>query len=183
MKTFHFRDRKPARGGRGIKDFWRDRKAASALEFALLALPTILLLLGILEVALVYVGTFSLEEAVDYGARLVRTGQAQDWDATTFKNNMCTALVPPLTCSGLQVDVTSNYDSFNDVTSSDPLNADGSLKNDFSYNPGGSGQIVVVRAYYDWPLIAKFPKGIALSNMANGDRLLEATAVFRNEPF
>jgi hypothetical protein len=42
---------------------------------------------------------------------------------------------------------------------------------------------VVVRAFYEWGLMAKFPKQIGLGNMANGNRLLAATVAFRNEPF
>ncbi len=45
------------------------------------------------------------------------------------------------------------------------------------------GDVVVVRAFYEWPLAKLFPKAIDLGNLQNGDRLLVATAVFRNEPF
>ena len=41
----------------------------------------------------------------------------------------------------------------------------------------------MVRAFYEWTLAAKLPKEVGLSNMANGNRLLVATAAFRNEPF
>jgi hypothetical protein len=60
-----------------------------------------------------------------------------------------------------------------------------------SYTPGVGGDIVIVRAFYEWDLLAKLPImpvgnnhiDTRLSNMPNGDRVLIATAVFRNEPF
>jgi hypothetical protein len=53
----------------------------------------------------------------------------------------------------------------------------------WSYDPGTGGDVVVVRAFYEWPLTVLFPKDIDPGNMQNGDRLLAATTVFRNEPF
>jgi hypothetical protein len=50
------------------------------------------------------------------------------------------------------------------------------------------GQIVIVRAFYEWDLPAKLPTAISglsvrMSNMADGNLLLIATQAFRNEPF
>lgn len=161
-----------------------DRSGASALEFALVASPLILLMLGILEVGIVYFATFSLENAVDQGARLVRTGQAQTqgFDAGKFKTAVCQYLSAPLDCSGLEIDV-RHFSDFGSVNLPSPLDSNGNLKSAFNYDPGSSGDIVVVRGFYDFSLAAKMPKDIALSNMSNGDRLLTATAAFRNEPY
>jgi hypothetical protein len=56
------------------------------------------------------------------------------------------------------------------------------VTNIWQYNPGSPGQIVVVRAMYQWPVFLG-PLGFNLSNLANGDRLLMATATFKNEPY
>jgi hypothetical protein len=53
----------------------------------------------------------------------------------------------------------------------------------FAYEPGEASYVVIFRAFYEWNITAKLPKEIGLSNMSNGNRLLAATAVFRNEPF
>ena len=50
------------------------------------------------------------------------------------------------------------------------------------YNPGGPGSIVVVRLFYQWPLFVT-GLGYNISNLAGNQRLLAATAAFRNEPF
>ena len=164
--------------------FRRDRSGASALEFALVAMPLILLLLAVLEVGLVYFANFTLENAVAQGARLIRTGQAQaqSFDAGKFKTEVCKHLSAPISCAGLKLDVRT-FSNFSGVDLTNPLDANGNLKQSFAYNPGVGGDVVVVRAFFQWGLTAKMPKDIGLSNMANGDRLLVATAAFRNEPF
>jgi Flp pilus assembly protein TadG len=171
---------------RGFRRFGGDTAGASALEFALVATPLILLLLAILQVGVVYFATFSLEGATDRGARLIRTGQAQlqGFSADQFKTEVCKQLTAPLTCSGLKLDVHS-YPNFSAAAANmtSPLGSDGNMKTDFSYDPGGAGDVVVVRAFYPLDIGAVLPADISLSNMAGGDRLLVATAAFRNEPY
>lgn len=164
--------------------FGADRSGASALEFALLAGPFLLLLVAVAEVAIVYFANFALDNAVAQGARLVRTGQAQTqkFDAAAFKTEVCKYISAPISCSGLKLDV-SHFASFGGVQLTNPLDASGNLKSSFNYDPGVGSDIVVVRAFYEWTLTAKLPQAISLSNMNNGDRLLVATAAFRNEPF
>ena len=62
---------------------------------------------------------------------------------------------------------------------------DGTLISDtanFGFNPGKGGDIVVVRIMYQWPVYVSL-LGLNLSDMAGHNRLLMATAAFRNEPF
>ena len=167
-----------------LRRFRRDKSGASALEFALVAMPLMLLLLAVLEVGLVYFANFSLENAVAQGARLIRTGQVQSqgFSADQFKTEVCKHLSAQISCSELKLDV-RKFTSFGGAQLTDPLDGNGNLKQNFSFDPGVGGDVVVVRAFYEWNLTAKLPKDIALSNMANGDRLLVATAAFRNEPF
>jgi Flp pilus assembly protein TadG len=164
--------------------FLNDHGGASALEFAIVAAPLLLLLLGMLEVGLVNFANFELDNAVNYGARLVRTGQAQTdkFNAEKFKTEVCKKLTAPITCEGLRLDV-RHFSNFTSADLTNPIDSSGNLKTSFSFDPGGPGQIVVVRAFYEWDLTAKMPKDIALSNMANGNRLLMSTAAFRNEPY
>jgi hypothetical protein len=50
------------------------------------------------------------------------------------------------------------------------------------YQPGGPGDIVVVSLYYQWPIYVRLLNG-NLSNQNGNNRLLIATAAFRNEPY
>ena len=59
---------------------------------------------------------------------------------------------------------------------------DGKLKESYPFNTGAGGDVVIVRTFYEWDLVAKIP-GVGLGNMPNNNRLLIATTTFRNEPF
>ena len=170
--------------GRSLWKFAADRSGTSALEFAMLAGPLIFLLLAILQMAFVYSANFSLENAVDRAGRLVRTGQAQSFDAAAFKTEVCKGLSAPLSCDKLKLDV-RQYVSFAGAASglTQPLNASEDLKASFSYNPGARGDVMVVRAFYPFDIGSLLPEAISLSNMSGNNRVLVATAAFRNEPF
>jgi Flp pilus assembly protein TadG len=169
---------------RGLRQFGRDRSGASALEFALVAVPLILLLLVILQLGLVFLGTYMLEHATAQGARLIRTGQAQaqGFDATAFKTEVCKHLTAPLSCTGLKLDV-RRFTSFSSTELTDPLDAGGAMKTNFNYDPGNGGDVVVVRGFYEFDIPRLFPVEIRMGNMQGGSRILIATAAFRNEPF
>ena len=171
---------------RGVRGFGRNQSGASAVEFALVALPLMFLLLGILQVGVVFFANFALEDATERGARLVRTGQAQSqgFDAAKFKSEVCKYLIAPVSCAGLKLDIRS-YSSFGGAAAdlTDPLDSSGNMKPNFSYDPGVGGDVVIVRAFYELGLAAELPALISLGNMGNGSRLLVATAAFRNEPF
>jgi hypothetical protein len=60
---------------------------------------------------------------------------------------------------------------------------DGSFNaSDLGYNPGGPGDIVMLRLYYQYPVFVNL-LGFNLSNLNGGLNLFAATAVFRNEPY
>ena len=167
-----------------LRRFRGDQSGASALEFALVAGPLILLLLAILQVGFIFLANFALESATERAARLVRTGQAKDFSATAFKTEVCKQLSAPLSCAGLRLDV-QKYSSFAGAAAglAQPLDSSGNLKSSFSYNTGGAGDVVVVRAFYTLDIGALLPAEISMSNMSGGNRVLIATAAFRNEPF
>jgi hypothetical protein len=50
------------------------------------------------------------------------------------------------------------------------------------YTPGGPGYIVVVKLFYIWPLFVT-GLGYNIANLSGSQRLLTATAVFKNEPY
>ena len=83
--------------------------------------------------------------------------------------------------NGITVDVQS-YSSFAALNLADPIDAGKNFTNPNNYSPGNAGDIVVVRLFYQWPiLVTKFNYDI--SNLAGSKRLLTATAAFQNEPF
>lgn len=159
---------------------------AAAVEFALVLLPFLALMFGIIETALVFFADQTLETAVADSARLILTGQAQSQglNATTFKNAVCARIYGLFNCqSGVYVNV-QTYSSFGSISYTPPLDSSGKLiTNNFGYNPGGPGDIVVVQLFYQWPIYFTLWDLSNLSNMAGNSRLLVATAAFRNEPY
>jgi Flp pilus assembly protein TadG len=169
---------------RTVRRFSRGQDGAAAVEFALVAAPFLALMFAIMETALVFFAGQTLETAVADSARLILTGQAQtqSFTAAQFKSAVCGKIGGLFDCQGgLQIDV-QTYSTFGSVDNSPPLDANGNLKTNFGYNPGGPGQIVVVRLMYQWPVYASL-LGFNLGDMAGNKRLIMATASFRNEPY
>lgn len=83
--------------------------------------------------------------------------------------------------SQLRVDVRT-YSHFDSIDLADPIDEDGELIEDFEYDPGVGGELVVVRAFYEWPVFTNL-LGLGLATLANGKHLIAATTAFRNEPF
>lgn len=168
----------------GLTRFRRDQNGVTAIEFGLVAAPFLGLMMAILETALLFFAAQTLETAVSNAGRLIRTGQAQQqgFDADTFKQQVCSQVMELFDCdAGLFLDVRT-YQTFDSVNLTKPVDGNGNLQTDFVYQPGHGSEIVVVRAFYEWPTFSKL-LGLNFSNLANGNHLIAATAAFRNEPF
>src|SRR6202008_1659786 len=138
---------------------------------------------AIMETAIIFFSGKALETAVADSARLIMTGQAQTagYSQSQFKSAVCAKIFGLFDCvNGVYVDV-KTFTSFGNVTMNNPVDANGNFVNNFTYNPGGPGDIVVVRLYYQWPVYVSLI-GFNLQNMAGGKRVPGATAGVRTEP-
>jgi Flp pilus assembly protein TadG len=166
-----------------LQSFKRDDKGSVAVEMGLIAVPFFTFLFAMVETALIFFASVAMEGAMEDAARMVRTGVAHEdgMTAEQFKIEICSRSPLFFDCeANLVVDVRT-FDEFGDVDFVSPLDENGNLSNNFQYNIGGAGEVVMVRAFYVWDVIT--PAGVGLENMASGNRLLSASAVFRNEPF
>jgi Flp pilus assembly protein TadG len=164
--------------------FRRDQKGATAIEFAIVALPFFSLLFAIIEHSLLYFGAQSLDNALMTTSRLIKTGQAQSQGLSEaeFRDLVCEQIDFLMDCGNrLKIDVRT-YNNFGGLTPNSPLNDDGSYSNDFTFDAGSGGEIVLVRIFYSWPLVTPMFSD-SVSNMNDGSYLLSSSAVFRNEPF
>jgi Flp pilus assembly protein TadG len=169
---------------RVLTRFARTQDGAVAVEFGLVAAPFLALTFAIMETAVIFFSGQALETAVADASRLILTGQAQTqgYSAAQFKTAVCAKVYGLFDCAnGVSVDV-KTYTNFASVTMTNPVDANGNFQNNFSYTPGGPGDIVVVRLFYQWPVYVSL-MGFNLSNVNGGKRLLVATAAFRNEPY
>ncbi len=167
-----------------LRRFVRQRKAAATVEFAIVAAPFLALTFAIMETAIVFFASQTLETAASTAGRLIMTGQAQTngWSAAQFKAQVCAQIYGIFNCNnGVYVDV-ETYSTFSSVNLNAPVTSGTFNSNKLGYNPGGPGDIVVLRLYYQYPVYVNL-LGFSLSNLNGGANLLAATAVFKNEPY
>ena len=183
---------------KALRRFRRNRRGSAAVEFALVAPIFFALLFAIIETATMFFASQVLETIAQDSARLIETGQAQTGQVplcqppgqstpapctqATFKNYVCSQIPALFDCAGVFVDVES-YPAFTNVVINSQIdNQRNFINNNMQYDPGGPGAIVVVRLFYQWPLFVT-GLGYNVSNLAGNQRLLTATAAFKNEPY
>ncbi len=162
----------------------RGTPGVSFLEFAIIALPLFMLLFGILEVGLIFLGQYGLDNATLSAARLIRTGQAQT--AGTSQAAMITVICSQATflpncTNSLQLNV-QNFPNFASVTPPTATSS-GKLLTSFPYQPGGPATVNLVTSFYEWPLIPLFSPLLGTPAHSDGNFLLQSKAVFRTEPY
>lgn len=168
---------------RAVDRFIRQRDGVTAVEFGLIALPFLAILFAILQTALVLFAGQILETAVENASRLIMTGQAQTggYTASTFQKAVCAQIAALINCSGIQINV-QTYSNFASVSTTPPVSNGKLNTNNLLFQMGGPGDIVVVQAYYLWPIDVSL-LGNSLSNLTGNNKLLVGTAVFQNEPY
>jgi Flp pilus assembly protein TadG len=190
---------------RRLVSSWRALSACErgspAVEFAFIAPPLCLILVGIIEVALVIAGNILLEGAVRQAARYGITGYVP---AGTTRIAYMTQIITQNTAGLIN---TANlvityqvYSSFSNVHQPEPyidqngngvkdggepftdINGNATWDTDMGVaGLGGPGDIVAYTISYNWPVITNLMKPI----LGGADQLLKlkAEVVVRNEPF
>jgi Flp pilus assembly protein TadG len=166
-------------GMRRLRSFARHEKGTSAVEFGIIGLPFLALIFAIMETALVFFAGQALETAASESARKVMTGQAETWDMTKYKQEVCSHIFGLFDCNKIQVNVKA-YPSFSSANMDRPVDANGNIVS--SFQPGGPGDVVIARLLYDWPTFIPM-LGLSEGDRPSGNRLLIATVAFRNEPY
>lgn len=173
-----------------IRQYKKNKDGATALEFAILAVPFLALLFSIVELAIVFFLSSSLTHAMNESARDIRTGEFQGTcgGAEEFKTAVCSKLAMG-SCDNLRIDVvTSPSGRFQPnllpppPTAPNPTDPNQPNKDPDNYMQTQARSVVVVRAQYYHKLA--FPGEFSrLSNQPGNYRLLSTSTAFRNEPF
>lgn len=162
-----------------------DNSGATAVEFALIAAPFFFLLFGLLEISLIFIVSTTLEHGLTEASRDIRTGSFQQSGSqlADFEQNVCDELFGLLDCDNqLHLDVRT-FQNFAGSTTDSPIDDEENFStDDFQFNPGSASDIVLIRAYYEWELITPVISR-PLSNLSNGNLLIQAGIAFRSEPF
>jgi Flp pilus assembly protein TadG len=163
-----------------------DKRAATAVEFALLVTPLVFLILASLQISIVFFADQVLQSAATAAGRQLMTGSVQNAGdtKTQFASVVCADAPMLFNCGNLMIDVqsASTYSNISTAPLTPSYDANGNVNNNWNYSPGGPGDIVIMRVMYDWPIVAgQLLPGLA--DQSNGSRLLVATTVFKNEPY
>jgi Flp pilus assembly protein TadG len=170
-------------------------RGSAAIEFAMIAPIFFVLLMGTMEAGIMFFAQSTLQNALSDTARLVRTGQSscyttsggvcQAMTAAQFKTQLCSeasTLLTGCTTGSLQFDVNAYPSGFGGASNTSPLDTGKNLPVLSTFNVGNACDVVLVRAFYKWPV---FAPGLDyfMVNMAGNFHLLAAAAAFRNEPY
>jgi Flp pilus assembly protein TadG len=189
-----------------MKSFLRflcNHDGITAVEFAFVGPPFLLLLTAIFELGLTLTTQSLLDGAARDAARLIRTGQVQSQGSpiTVFQNLLCSEVSSVISASDcankivFEVQVFSSFGSvsFTPCTQTASQTGSGTV---CSFSPGVGSNIVGVQASYPRPFIIPWV-GACLSggtcwaglgtasgsNPGTGSVTLTSTVIFRNEPF
>jgi hypothetical protein len=127
----------------------------------------------------------AIDAAVEQASRQIRTGQLQSSGANSaagFKALVCNNIswISGGDCqANLSLDVRT-FSSFSSISVTTPVASGAIDQSQIGYAPGGSCDIVLVRAFYPWTLLTPTLEP-GLPNLNAGQRLLTATVAFRNE--
>jgi len=162
----------------------KNREGATAIEFAFLAMPYLLLSLGIIEISLMFASESMLEGATTRAARTVKTGQLQQSGAadleSNFRTTLCNYAPVLIRCEDIVIEA-KVMESFADYDSMQPqFDEDGMMESD-GFALGGSSEKILIRVAYNYtaftPLVGQILWG------PDSSRLFVSTIVLQSEPY
>lgn len=167
-----------------VKGWTRQESGTTAIEFAFLAMPYMLLTVGIIELSIMYTAASLLEGATGSAARLIRTGQIQNAEGVDpedmFREAICEYATVLINCDNVVIEV-QPMESFADYEEIQPqYDEDGNLISG-GFEAGGSNDKMLIRVAYRYhmmtPLIGPLLTGPTSS------RLFVSTIVLQTEPY
>ena len=170
---------------RRLRGFAAAQGGASAVEFAIISIPFLTLLFVIFELGAMFVAQTSIDSATEAAARQIRTGQLQTGGSNSvsgFKTLVCNGIswISNADCTAnMSLDVRT-FSTFSSVSTTTPVKNGAIDSSQLTFNAGNSCDIVLVRAFYPWTLLAPTVEP-GLPNLNGTQRLLVATVAFRNE--
>jgi len=168
------------------KKWVRNEDGAVAIEFALVAAPFFITIIGIMEFCLFFATGMALEGAANDAARVIRTGEAQKSGdpVTVFQDRLCETISVIVNCDGVNYEVIEiPDDSFYSIADYEPeFDEDGNLVSQ-GFAPGGVESTVLVRLAYRYNFKTPLIKHILSGGDVETPYTHMATVVLRNEPY
>ena len=179
---------------RNARGFLKERKAAVAVELAIIGAPFLLMILEIFQSALFVYYSGMLNHATESAARQILVGSVQNKSLTQtqFINNLLCPLLPAaMSCGNVIVNLQTVSEAgypggfYAFVNSSQTAIIIPPLNNtQTSFCPGGSGDYVYLQVFYAMPLIIPvWLPTVTTSFQGQTVKLVSAAAAFKNEPY
>ncbi len=164
---------------------WKTQEEGStAIEFGFIAVPFIMMAVGILEVSLMFAGGNLLEGATADAARLVKTGQIQQSGGTEtmFRDALCASAPVLIKCSDVEFEVmpVGSGSFFDTGTLAAEYDTDGNFQSR-GFDAGGVNDVMLIRAVYNYPIITPFVGQIITGG--KGTMPMMSTIIFQTEPY
>jgi Flp pilus assembly protein TadG len=160
----------------------RKEEGTTAIEFALMAIPYIILTLGIIELSLMYAAATLLEGATSSASRMIRTGQIQTQGDPegAFRTALCEYATVLIRCNDVVIEV-QQLASFDDYDDMQPeFDEDGNMVSS-GFDAGSAESRLLIRVSYRYTMLDPFV-GMLLAGPTNS-RLFMSTIVLQNEPY
>lgn len=189
---------------RPIKRIKKSESGSTVLEFGILAIPFFMIIAATVETLVAFAGEQILVNAVDKMSRQLRTGEitfnmgrSTDLTEVEFREKFCNEINAILSCSTaitsdqkLFIDL-KNVVNYSDIDVGIPKVSAAEYSeldtSGFTYSPGGSGSINVLRVYYKWDvtidLIRPYITNIRPGAEGSEYYLMVSTTAFRNEGY
>lgn len=164
---------------------WTDETGTTAVEFGIVAIPFILILVGLLEMGLMFAAGTVLEGGTQEAGRMVRTGQIQaagDPEAA-FRAALCDHVDTFMNCDDLTYEVIELGDAgFHGASAVEPVIDEDGVMHPRPFDPGEENSVVLIRAAYLYPIKTPLFAHL-LADSAGNRKLFLSTVVIRNEPY
>ncbi|MGB3812795.1 MAG: TadE/TadG family type IV pilus assembly protein [Shinella sp.] len=175
------------------------RDGATAIEFAILAIPFFVIVFASIETFVAFTGEQLLANATETMARKIRTGEIRPGTSAQqqeqeFRTAFCEEIKILMRCSAEEIATPNklfldvrHFPDYASIPATVPLIDTDLDTSGFKIDPGGKKSINIVRAYYRWDIVTDLVRPL-LSNIKtqNGSRqnyLMVATAVVQNEDY
>ncbi len=173
--------------------FLRNERGSTAIEFAMVMPPFLVLVLGILTIALQFFTTVMLEVSVQTASRKLRTGaaQAQGLNLGDFKKLVCDASAGTIACGSQLSVLVASAPTFSELGSGPSCVSGSSMtssppdNSSMSSLTGSNGRAVMVTVCYTWglggTLWSQLKNFVSVAPLVDGKCIISARSLFRLE--
>lgn len=180
-----------------LRRYRDEENGATAIEFAIICVPFLTLLMGIISVCLYFFTVLEIENAVWQTSRDLRVGNYQqgsgayanltgDAKKDALKQALCNRMRDPSDCFIKMRLLVQSRTAASAITEPNCKDGGGDLISETAakadFDAGGQSSIVILTGCYKWDFGGKLPF-FNIGNMPDGSRLIQGSYAQRTEPY